>query len=61
MRPGIVVARIKRADRHSKDGDLDLIRVRDDLTEADLATLSQCSRFQSGCGPAVVRRSTNST
>ncbi len=36
--PGIVAARIKRADRRPKGWDLDLSLICDDLTEVDLAT-----------------------
>jgi helix-turn-helix protein len=37
--PGIVAARIKRADRRPQGWDLNLSLIRDDLTEADLAAL----------------------
>jgi hypothetical protein len=37
--PGIVAARIKRADRQPKGWDLDLGRIRGDLTGADIAVL----------------------
>jgi Helix-turn-helix domain len=37
--PGIVAARIKRADRRPQGWDLDLSLIRDDLTEADIVAL----------------------
>ena len=39
--PGIVAARIKRADRRPKGWDLDLSLIRDDRTEAGLAALER--------------------
>ena len=53
--PDIVAARIKRADRRPKGWDLDLSRVRGDLTEAGIAALEHQFPGLAAMVTAIVR------